>query len=128
MIRIGLVAVALVSAANLAFACGIDRRRVGLKNSTKLAAALALIVALTMVPPARAQNYGPWSAPVNLDQDNLDKCRNPASRPVANTSANDGAPALSWDGLTMIFYSNRPGPPVRNHLYVSTRTKLPDSQ
>jgi hypothetical protein len=71
-----------------------------------------------------------WSTPVNLNQDNLDKCDQlgigQASCPVVNTRPNDGAPALSWDGLTMIFYSNRPGGSGGNDLYVSTRTKLHD--
>lgn len=69
-----------------------------------------------------------WSIPVNLNQDNLAKCNQLGmnSCPVVNTSANDGAPALSWDGLTMIFYSNRSGGSGGNDLYMSTRTKLPD--
>ncbi len=69
-----------------------------------------------------------WSTPVNLNQDNLDKCSQLgiAPCPVVNTRANDGAPALSWDGLTMVFYSNRPGGSGGNDLYVSSRTKLPD--
>ena len=71
-----------------------------------------------------------WSIPVNLNRDNLNKCSllGVAPCPVVNTSANDGAPALSWDGLTMIFYSNRSGGSGGNDLYVTTRTKVPDSQ
>jgi hypothetical protein len=73
-------------------------------------------------------SQGNWSTPADLNQDNLDKCNqlgiNPC--PVLNTTANDGAPALSWDGLTMIFYSNRSGGSGGNDLYMSTRTKLPD--
>jgi hypothetical protein len=69
-----------------------------------------------------------WTTPVNLNQDNLNKCNqlsiNPC--PVVNTSTKDGAPALSWDGQTMIFYSNRPGGSGGNDLYMGTRTKLPD--
>lgn len=69
-----------------------------------------------------------WSIPINLNQDNLDKCNQLGinSCPVVNRSANDGAPALSRDGLTMIFYSNRPGGSGGNDLYMSTRSKLPD--
>ena len=51
-----------------------------------------------------------WSLPVNLG-------------PVVNSTANDGAPALSRDGLSLFFYSNRPGGSGANDLYVSTRTK-----
>lgn len=71
-----------------------------------------------------------WSRLVNLNQANLANCAlvgiSQASCPVLNTTANDGAPALSWDGQTMIFYSNRPGGSGGNDLYVSARTKLPD--
>jgi len=70
-----------------------------------------------------------WSTLVNLNQGNLAKCAligvDQASCPVLNTTANDGAPALSWDGQTMIFYSNRPGGSGGNDLYMSTRAKLP---
>ena len=44
--------------------------------------------------------------------------------PVLNSTANDGAPALSWDGQTLIFYSNRAGGLGSNDLYMSTRQKL----
>jgi hypothetical protein len=68
-----------------------------------------------------------WITPVNLNQDNLNKCSQFGTDPcpVVNKSANDGAPALSWDGQTMIFYSNRSGGSGGNDLYVSTRTKQP---
>lgn len=69
-----------------------------------------------------------WSTPVNLNQDNINKCSQLGISPcpAVNTTANDGAPALSWDGQTMIFYSNRSGGLGGNDLYVSTRTKLAD--
>ena len=41
-----------------------------------------------------------------------------------NTASNDVAPALSSDGLTMIFASNRAGGQGGNDLYVSTRAML----
>lgn len=68
------------------------------------------------------------SPPVNLNQDNLIKCAAlgiaPTACPVVNTSANDAAPALSWDGRMMIFWSNRGGGFGGNDLYVSTRPKI----
>lgn len=72
-----------------------------------------------------------WSfPPVNLNADNQAKCAligiDPASCPVVNTTANDAAPALSWDGQTLILWSNRPGGFGGNDLYVSTRKKLSD--
>ena len=54
--------------------------------------------------------YSDWSAPVNLA--------------ALNTSAAEAAPALSADGTTMIFNSNRPGGQGGLDLYVSTRTRL----
>ena len=51
-----------------------------------------------------------WSSPINLG--------------AVNTTAADGAPALSPDGLTLFFYSNRPGGFGGNDLYMTTREKL----
>ena len=50
-----------------------------------------------------------WSTPQNLR--------------ALNTSANDGAPALSWDGTELYFYSNRAGTTGGNDLYVSKRSR-----
>ena len=53
----------------------------------------------------------------------------PENLPAVNSSANDGAPALSWDGTELYFYSNRtdlPGATGGNDLYVSRRSKVPD--
>jgi WD40-like Beta Propeller Repeat len=48
--------------------------------------------------------------------------------PTINTEFNEGAPALSCDGTTLYFYSNRPGGFGKTDLYVSTRTLLGDDQ
>jgi WD40-like Beta Propeller Repeat len=48
----------------------------------------------------------PWSAPVNVES--------------LNTSFNDTTPNLSFDGLTLIFASNRPGK-GGNDLWITTR-------
>jgi hypothetical protein len=81
---------------------------------------------------ARSSAQDPWSIPINMNQDNRDKCNqlgiDPASCPTVNTTANDAAAALSWDGQTMIFYSNRPGGLGGNDLYMSTRQKLTASE
>src|SRR3989454_2800028 len=53
----------------------------------------------------------PWSTPVNLGA-------------VVNTTAFDGGPALSFDGTTLYFHSNRPGGFGGNDLYVTTRARL----
>jgi hypothetical protein len=52
-----------------------------------------------------------WSTPVNLG-------------PTINTPAAEGAPALSCDGTTLYFYSNRAGGLGNNDLYVTRRTEL----
>jgi hypothetical protein len=74
----------------------------------------------------------PWSIPINLNVDNQDKCLqlniDPGSCPVLNTTANDSAAALSWDGQTLLFYSNRPGGFGGNDLYISTRQKAHGKQ
>lgn len=63
----------------------------------------------------RATTAGTWSTPVNLG-------------PVVNSSANDGAPALSRDGATIYFYSNRPGGAGENDLYFAARSKIKPGQ
>jgi len=59
----------------------------------------------------RESTSEPWSTPVNLGS-------------TVNSALNDGAPALSFDGTTLYFYSNRPGGLGGNDLQVATRTKL----
>lgn len=62
----------------------------------------------------RATTLDPWSVPVNLGTN-------------VNTIYFDGAPALSSDGQTLLFYSNRPGGFGANDLYMTTRHKLPEA-
>jgi len=59
----------------------------------------------------RASTCDTWSVPANV------------GAPV-NTAANDGAPALSFDGTTLYFYSTRPGGYGGNDLYVTTRARI----
>jgi len=59
----------------------------------------------------RASTSDPWSSPVNLG-------------PTVNTTSFDGAPALSFDGTTLYFFSNRPGGSGNNDLYVTTRSRI----
>jgi hypothetical protein len=54
-----------------------------------------------------------WSTPVDLP-------------PPVNTTAADGGPALSCDGTTMYFFSNREGGFGGRDLYMTTRTALCD--
>ncbi len=59
----------------------------------------------------RATTLDPWSTPVNLG-------------PTVNSTAFDGAPALSFDGTTLYFFSERAGGFGKRDLYVTTRTRL----
>jgi hypothetical protein len=61
-----------------------------------------------------------WSPPVNLDAENLAL----GQPPVVNTTAFDGAPALSFDGTTLYFFSERPGGFGKRDLYMTTRARL----
>ena len=105
------------------------RQRDGLEmivtsNRTGTTGAIDLWVA------TRASAHDPWRIPVNVNLDNQDKCLQagiaPESCPSVNTTANDGAAALSWDGKTMLLYSNRSGGMGGNDLYISTRERLHD--
>ena len=100
------------------------RRRDGLElilSSSRLSAA-----GLDLWVSTRASVDEAWSVPVNLNADNSDKCAlagiDPC--PTINTASTDSAPAISWDGRTMIFYSNRAGGFGGQDLYMSTREKL----
>jgi hypothetical protein len=59
----------------------------------------------------RQDTEDPWSIPVNLG-------------PTVNTEFQEGGPALSRDGATLYFHSNRPGSFGLLDLYVTTRTNL----
>jgi WD40 repeat protein len=56
----------------------------------------------------RRSVHEPWSTPVNLG--------------TLNSTANDGQPTLSFDGRTVVFYSNRSGGLGNTDLWISTRT------
>lgn len=102
-----------------------------LKNSATIVAALVFATALWMVPTARAQNYGPWSAPVNLNAIVLSDGTVCAA--LINSAFNDSHPTISKDGLSLYFASTRPGPDSRGQiglgdydLWVTQRDTLDD--
>ncbi len=110
---------------------GHNMKNQSLKNGTTLSA-LALFATLTMGPTARAQNYGPWSAPVNLNaltrSDGVTLCPD-----KVNSASDDSHPAISKDGLSLFFASTRPGPDSNgqvglgeNDLWVTQRDSLDD--
>jgi hypothetical protein len=59
----------------------------------------------------RKSTSDPWSAPVNLG-------------PNVNSASIDAGPALSFDGKTLYFQSNRPGGFGAFDLYTTTRARL----
>lgn len=69
--------------------------------------------------PARAQTFSAWSAPVNLNAVTLsDGTPCPA---VVNSASSDSHPAISKDGLSLIFASTRPGGFGEFDLWVTER-------
>ena len=78
-----------------------------------LAFVLLLLCALALLPAALAQEFGPWSAPVNLG-------------PTINTTAFEQGAAISKDGLSLYFHSNRPGGFGLYDIYVSQRASVDD--
>lgn len=64
-------------------------------------------------PATQAQNFSNWSAPINLGS-------------TLNSTANDQQPALSPDGLSLYFASNRSGGLGGFDIYVSHRAGISD--
>ncbi len=94
------------------------------KHGAIVAAGLALLAAFSMAPSARGQNYGPWSPPVNLNNVVLsDGAVCPAA---VNSASNDSHPAISKDGLSLYFSSNRPGGLGDFDLWAVKRDSLDD--
>ncbi len=87
-----------------------------------LVTASAIAAALS-VPPAEAQQFSPWSPPVNLN--------NIPCQPFVNSTSpdrNDTHPAISKDGLSLYFASTRQGPDsngvIEYDLWVTHRDSL----
>lgn len=78
---------------------------------TSLVGALVLVSAFTTSPGA--QKYSDWSTPINLG-------------PIVNSTSMDRAPAISKDGLSLYFASNRPGGFDGEDIYVSQRETRDD--
>jgi WD40-like Beta Propeller Repeat len=78
---------------------------------TTLGGAIVLVWAFTA--SSRAQRYSDWSAPINLG-------------PTVNSTSTDRGPAISKDGLSLYFASNRPGGFGGEDIYVSQRETRDD--
>lgn len=72
-----------------------------------------LALVMTQAPSAHAQRYSDWSAPVNLG-------------PVINSAFNDQQPAISKNGRSLYFTSNRSGGVGGFDMYVSQRASVHD--
>jgi Tol biopolymer transport system component len=72
-----------------------------------LVLSLALLASHLMAQPG----YSEWSAPVNLG-------------PVINSSFDENAPALSKNGLSLYFQSNKPGGLGGADIYISQRNRV----
>src|SRR6478736_4212174 len=77
-----------------------------------VAAAFVLGVGVTSLAGA-APIYTDWTAPVSLGA-------------VVNSSVTDSGPALSPDGLSLFFYSNRTGGLGANDIWVTRRPTVND--
>lgn len=78
-----------------------------------LALTLTALAALWAIAPSRAaaHRFSDWSTPVNLG-------------PAINSPGTDFTPALSKDGLSLYFSSNRPGGFGLNDLWISQRLSV----
>jgi hypothetical protein len=94
------------------------------KHDAIAVAGLAFLLALSIVPTARGQNYGPWSPPINLN--NVVLSDGTVCPAAVNSASNDSHPAISKDGLSLFFVSNRPGGFGDFDIWVTTRNSLDD--
>jgi hypothetical protein len=78
-----------------------------------IALAVLLVRGLVTNSAVAASNFSDWSAPVNLG-------------PVVNSPFNDFAPAVSKNGLSLYFSSDRPGTSGPNDIWVSQRNSRDD--
>jgi hypothetical protein len=72
-----------------------------------------LALGMTQGPSAHDQKYSDWSAPINLGPD-------------INSAFSDQGPAISQNGLSLYFASNRPGGLGGFDMYVSQRASVDD--
>jgi hypothetical protein len=94
----------------------LETKETRLNSSPQLVLMLLLGGVLALVTQARsanAQNYSDWSTPVNLGV-------------TINSASNDQDAAISKDGLSLYFASNRPGGFGGFDIYVSQRASVDD--
>jgi WD40-like Beta Propeller Repeat len=74
---------------------------------------LLMLFIIGVGTPAYAQKYSDWSPPVSLG-------------PTINSPSSDQGPAISKNGLSLYFHSNRPGGFGGFDMYVSQRVSVDD--
>jgi hypothetical protein len=82
--------------------------------SLRTVLALAIALALLVSHPTAAPDYSDWKTPLNLGS-------------VVNSPFIDAGPAISKDGLSLFFGSDRPGGSGGLDLWVSQRASLEDA-
>ncbi len=75
---------------------------------------VGLVFVLALAQSVPAQKYSGWTTPVNLGA-------------TINSASSDQGPAISKDGLTLYFHSNRPGGLGGFDMYVSQRASVDDA-
>lgn len=71
----------------------------------------SVVIATSLATPRAAPVYSQWSTPINLGS-------------AVNTASTDAGPALSKDGLSLYFNSNRAGGFGDNDIWVSRRASV----
>src|SRR5262249_6104396 len=90
----------------------LTRPRLPSRKAMLVASAVGLLGAAASLSAA-APSYTDWSTPVNLG-------------PTINTTFNESGAALSEDGLSLYFNSNRPGGVGGPDIWVSQRDSVDD--
>jgi WD40-like Beta Propeller Repeat len=83
-------------------------------RTTSIAVVQLLTVPLIVSSISAAPKFSEWSAPINLG-------------PTINSTFDDAGPAISKDGLTLYFHSNRPGGSGNFDIWLSRRDSVEDS-
>src|SRR5260370_27316220 len=99
-----------------------DEPRINAENWVEIAVLFAATLLCTAT--GHAQQFSEWSAPVN--HNNLKLGDGPTCPAVVNSSSVDSHAAISKDGLSLFFTSNRPGGFGGNDIWVTQRNSLDD--
>ena len=94
-----------------------DRRPGALR--IRLFVLISIAVAITSTSLVSAKHYGEWGAPVNLESI-------PGTSSELNTTANEGYPIQSPDGLSLYIVSDRPGGLGALDIWIARRATTDD--